>query len=99
MIDIALPKRGLKNVDLKTRQEIRHDFRQPVSTSGKQKGVRLPTHNQGVVGVCPTGPTLKIKHLQDRLVSVFCFAPGRRQDLGNLAGFVQIFFALMFVYF
>ena len=37
----------------------------------------------------PTGPTLRIKHLQDRLVGVFYFTPGRRQDLGNFEGFVS----------
>ena len=49
---------------------------------------KIVTHNQGVVGSCPTGPTLRIKHLQGRLVGVFYFTPGRRQDLGEFDGFV-----------
>jgi len=27
-----------------------------------------------------TGPALRIKHLQGRLVGVFCLRPGRRRD-------------------
>jgi hypothetical protein len=58
---------------------------QPVES---QNGFRPPTHNQGVVGSCPTGPTLKIKHLQTQPVGVLFFTPGRRQDLENFGGFV-----------
>jgi len=57
------------------------------------------THNQGVVGSCPTGPTLRIKHLQGRLVGVFCFTPGRCQDLGDFGTFALKILVPMFVYF
>ena len=88
VIDVGLPKRVLKNVDFKSRQENRQVFRQPVSTSGILKLIRPPTHNQGVVGSCPTGPTLRIKHLQSRAVDVLFFTPGRCQDLCEIGGFV-----------
>ena len=35
IIDVGLPKRVLRNVDFKSSQEIRQDYQQPVSTSGK----------------------------------------------------------------
>ena len=64
------------------------DFKQPVSTSGNSKWIRPPTHHQRVVGACPTGLTLKIKHLQGRLVVVFFFTPGRGQELGDFGSFM-----------
>jgi hypothetical protein len=50
-------------------------------------------------GIIPAGYTIKIKHLQGRLVGVFCFIPGRRQDLGDEGGFLLKMLAPMFVYF
>jgi len=70
-----------------------------VLTSGNSKWVRPPTHNQGVVGSYPAGPTLKIKHLQGKLVGVFFFTPGRRQDFEENREFVLKKSAGKFVYF
>jgi len=48
---------------------------QPVSTSGISKWVRPPTHHQGVVGVCPTGPTLKKSSVYKHFVDAFFMDP------------------------
>jgi hypothetical protein len=50
-------------------------------------------------GIIPAGYTLKIKHLQGRLVGVFFFTPGTRQDLEEFGGFVLKKSAGKFVYF
>ena len=46
---------------------------QPVLTSGILKETSYPTHNQGVVGSCPTGPTHWIKHLSFKKGRCFLF--------------------------
>ena len=54
-----------------------------MTTSVILKLIFNPTHNQRVAGSCPAGPTFNIKHLQNKIVSVFYFTLGLRQDLGE----------------
>jgi len=42
------------------------------------------THNQGVAGSSPAGPTMKIRHLHYQFVGVFFFAPDLSQVLDKI---------------